>query len=154
MLASRSEEARGEWEPYQSHMRVELTGSVAYKFALVAAGRHDATFTLTPKNEWDVCAGALLVAEAGGMVTDPDGRAIRFNNRGYAAARADRLERLAAPADPQHHPRRSARRWSSQRGGALGSPRKRTSASSAAGVANIATTRRAGVPVVGDATDT
>ena len=28
-----------------------------------------------------LCAGALLVAEAGGMVTDPDGRAIRFNNR-------------------------------------------------------------------------
>jgi myo-inositol-1(or 4)-monophosphatase len=80
VLASRSEEARGEWDPYQSLMRVELTGSVAYKFALVAAGRHDSTFTLTPKNEWDVCAGALLVAEAGGMVTDPDGRAIRFNN--------------------------------------------------------------------------
>jgi myo-inositol-1(or 4)-monophosphatase len=81
VLASRSEEARGEWEPYRSRMRVELSGSVAYKFALVAAGRHDATFTLTPKNEWDVCAGALLVSEAGGMVTDPDGRAIRFNNR-------------------------------------------------------------------------
>jgi len=81
VLASRSEEARGEWDPYQSLMKVELTGSVAYKFALVASGRHDATFTLTPKNEWDVCAGALLVAEAGGMVTDPDGRAIRFNNR-------------------------------------------------------------------------
>ncbi len=81
VLASRSEEARGEWDAYQSLMKVELTGSVAYKFALVASGRHDATFTLTPKNEWDVCAGALLVAEAGGMVTDPDGRAIRFNNR-------------------------------------------------------------------------
>ncbi len=81
VLASRSEEARGEWDPYQSLMKVELTGSVAYKFGLVASGRHDATFTLTPKNEWDVCAGALLVAEAGGMVTDPVGRAIRFNNR-------------------------------------------------------------------------
>jgi myo-inositol-1(or 4)-monophosphatase len=80
VLASRSEEARGEWEAYRDKMHVELTGSVAYKFALVAAGRFDATFTLTPKNEWDVCAGALLVAEAGGMVTDPDGRAIRFNN--------------------------------------------------------------------------
>lgn len=80
VLASRSEEARGEWDPYRSHMRVELTGSVAYKFGLVAAGRHDATFTLTPKNEWDVCAGALLVAEAGGMVTDSEGRAVRFNN--------------------------------------------------------------------------
>ena len=81
VLASRSEEARGEWEPYRSRMRVELSGSVAYKFALVASGRHDATFTLTPKNEWDVCAGTLLVTEAGGMVTDPDGRALRFNNR-------------------------------------------------------------------------
>ncbi len=80
VLASRSEEARGEWDPYREKMHVELTGSVAYKFALVASGRFDATFTLTPKNEWDVCAGSLLVAEAGGMVTDPDGRAIRFNN--------------------------------------------------------------------------
>jgi len=80
VLASRSEEARGEWDAYQEKMHVELTGSVAYKFALVASGRFDATFTLTPKNEWDVCAGSLLVAEAGGMVTDPDGRAIRFNN--------------------------------------------------------------------------
>jgi myo-inositol-1(or 4)-monophosphatase len=80
VLASRSEEARGEWDAYQEKMHVELTGSVAYKFALVASGRFDATFTLTPKNEWDVCAGSLIVAEAGGMVTDPDGRAIRFNN--------------------------------------------------------------------------
>jgi len=80
VLASRSEDARGEWDPYRSKMKVNLTGSVAYKFGLVAAGRHDATFTLTPKNEWDICAGSLLVAEAGGMVTDPDGRAIRFNN--------------------------------------------------------------------------
>jgi myo-inositol-1(or 4)-monophosphatase len=81
VLASRSEEARGEWDAYRPLMKVELTGSVAYKFALVASGRHDATFTLTPKNEWDVCAGTLLVTEAGGMVTEPGGRALRFNNR-------------------------------------------------------------------------
>jgi myo-inositol-1(or 4)-monophosphatase len=36
VLASRSEEARGEWDPYQPLMKVELTGSVAYKFALGA----------------------------------------------------------------------------------------------------------------------
>jgi myo-inositol-1(or 4)-monophosphatase len=80
VLASRSEEERGEWDHYQALMKVELTGSVAYKFALVAAGRHDATFTLTPKNEWDICAGTLLVTEAGGMVTEPGGRKLRFNN--------------------------------------------------------------------------
>jgi len=81
ILASRSEEERGEWGAYQPLMKVELTGSVAYKFARVAAGHGDGTFTLTPKNEWDVCAGTLLVTEAGGMVTEPGGRKIRFNNR-------------------------------------------------------------------------
>ena len=40
-------------------------GSVAYKLGLVAAGLADITFTLTPKNEWDVAAGAALVRKRG-----------------------------------------------------------------------------------------
>ena len=36
-------------------------GSVAYKLGLVAAGLVDATWTLTPKHEWDVAAGVALV---------------------------------------------------------------------------------------------
>jgi myo-inositol-1(or 4)-monophosphatase len=44
-------------------------GSVAYKLALVAAGKADVTFTLTPKNEWDVVAGAVLVQSSGGFVS-------------------------------------------------------------------------------------
>ncbi len=44
-------------------------GSVAYKLALVSAGLADITFTLTPKNEWDVMAGAALVRSAGGFVS-------------------------------------------------------------------------------------
>jgi myo-inositol-1(or 4)-monophosphatase len=79
VLASRSEDARGEWEAYKPHVRVELTGSVAFKLARLAAGDGDATFSLTPKNEWDICAGTLLVTEAGGRVTDRDGRPLRFN---------------------------------------------------------------------------
>ena len=55
-----------------------LTGSVAYKLASSSTGDGDATFTLTPKNEWDICAGTLLVEEAGGRVTDLDGRAARL----------------------------------------------------------------------------
>jgi myo-inositol-1(or 4)-monophosphatase len=81
VLASRSEDKRGEWDPYKSLLRVRLTGSVAYKFALIAAGEADATFSLTPKNEWDICAGTLLVEEAGGVVTDRYGRPLTFNNR-------------------------------------------------------------------------
>ena len=56
-----------------------LTGSVAYKLAELSAGHGDATFTLTPKNEWDICAGSLLVEEAGGRVTGLDGKPLVFN---------------------------------------------------------------------------
>ncbi len=79
ILASRTEDARGEWEAYKRRLRVFLTGSVAYKLALIAAGRGDATFSLSPKNEWDVCAGVALVLAAGGRVTDCRGRPLVFN---------------------------------------------------------------------------
>lgn len=79
VLASRSEDKRGEWDEFRSDMRVELTGSVAYKLALIAAGKADATFSLTPKNEWDVCAGAAMILEAGGRMTDRYGNPLRFN---------------------------------------------------------------------------
>ena len=79
VMASRSEDKRGEWEPFKDRVHVQLTGSVAFKLAELAAGIGDATFTLTPKNEWDICAGALLVEEAGGRVTGLDGRPLVFN---------------------------------------------------------------------------
>ena len=80
-LASRSESSRGEWDAYKDTLHVDLTGSVAYKLALIAAGQGDATFSLTPKNEWDVCAGAALITEAGGRITDCYGKPLRFNQR-------------------------------------------------------------------------
>ncbi len=80
MLASRSEDTRGEWDPYKALMRVELTGSVAYKLALIAAGRADGTFSLTPKHEWDICGGAALILEGGGRITNCHGAPLRFNS--------------------------------------------------------------------------
>jgi len=79
ILASRSEDKRGEWDAFKARLRVELTGSVAFKLALIAAGRGDATFSLTPKHEWDICAGAALIQEGGGRITDCFGQALRFN---------------------------------------------------------------------------
>jgi len=79
MLASRSETKRGEWTEFEAELSVEVTGSVAFKLALIAAGRGDATFSLTPKNEWDICAGAALIAGAGGRITDRHGDLLRFN---------------------------------------------------------------------------
>jgi myo-inositol-1(or 4)-monophosphatase len=70
ILASRSEVKRGEWKPFENgSYKVQAMGSVAYKLALVSAGLADITFTLTPKNEWDVAAGAALVKSAGGFVS-------------------------------------------------------------------------------------
>lgn len=79
VLASRSESRRGEWQAYAGKLVVRPTGSVAYKLALVAAGRADATFTRSPKSEWDVASGAALILEAGGRMTDIDGAELHFN---------------------------------------------------------------------------
>jgi myo-inositol-1(or 4)-monophosphatase len=81
VLASRSETARGEWQGFGGMLKVSPTGSVAYKLAMVAAGKADATFTRSPKSEWDIASGAALVIEAGGTITDIKGREIRFNQR-------------------------------------------------------------------------
>src|SRR6202051_2642660 len=70
VLASRSEVKRGEWKAFENAaFKIRPMGSVAYKLALVSAGLADITFTLTPKNEWDVVAGAALVQSAGGFVS-------------------------------------------------------------------------------------
>ena len=74
--------------------------SIIYRMALVASGRADATFATKPKWEWDIAAGALLVSEAGGIVTDPCGFPLKFNSReakvpGYVAA-APKLHHILA----------------------------------------------------------
>ena len=79
IAASRSENERGEWERFRGRFGIELRGSVAYKLALIADGRADATFTLTPKNEWDVCSSVCIIQRAGGRVTRLDGTPIVFN---------------------------------------------------------------------------
>lgn len=94
ILASRSEVKRGEWARFDdAPFDVEPMGSVAYKLGLVAAGLADATWTLVPKHEWDVAAGAALVRAAGGVYWSPDGSVPRFN-----AARPKLTGLLAAPA--------------------------------------------------------
>jgi myo-inositol-1(or 4)-monophosphatase len=79
MLASRSEIAAGEFDPFHGGWRIEPVGSTAYKLARIAAGSADAYLSRGPKSEWDICAGVLLVAEAGGRVTDLSNREPRFN---------------------------------------------------------------------------
>lgn len=77
--ASRSEIKRGEFAPFEGHVQLKVVGSIAYKLARVAAGQADATWSRGPKNEWDICAGALLVEEAGGRCVNLDGQSFTFN---------------------------------------------------------------------------
>lgn len=79
ILASRSETKRGEWRDFAPLFRIRPTGSIAYKLSLLASGEADASFTLVPKNEWDICAGTIIVEEAGGMVTSLTGQPVMFN---------------------------------------------------------------------------
>lgn len=81
-LASRSEMKRGEWKKFENGpLQITAMGSVAYKLARVAAGLADITFTLTPKNEWDIAAGAALVLSGGGFVATLEHTPLRANNR-------------------------------------------------------------------------
>ena len=63
------------WPPWT----VARRNALAYRLALVAAGRFDATISPTPKREWDIAAGALIAEEAGAAVTDAAGVPLRFN---------------------------------------------------------------------------
>ena len=52
--------------------------TMVYEAVLVAAGKFDAA-VFTKRTPWDAAAGALLVTEAGGVVTDVDGSEQRYD---------------------------------------------------------------------------
>lgn len=53
--------------------------SVALRLALTASGQADGLVAVRPKNDWDLAAGHLLVAEAGGRISGPDGATPRYD---------------------------------------------------------------------------
>ena len=54
-------------------------GSLALKLCLVAAGRYDGYLTWRRSHDWDIAAAALILSEAGALLTDPGGQPIRLN---------------------------------------------------------------------------
>ncbi|GAB2673372.1 inositol monophosphatase family protein [Paenibacillus thermoaerophilus] len=64
---------------------IRTIGSAALHLAYVSAGRLSGFWELG-LNAWDVAAGALLVQEAGGRVTDTAGRPYRLTTRHIAAS--------------------------------------------------------------------
>jgi len=110
VLASRSEVKRGEWNAFENlSFQVRAMGSVAYKLALISAGLADITFTLTPKNEWDVVAGAALVLSAGGFISTLEKTPLLVNRRdpllsGLLASGPCLRDPLLALAEPYLRP--------------------------------------------------
>ena len=86
-----------QWDEPWPDMRFEKRNAIAYRMALVAAGAFDAAIALTPKWDWDVAAGDLIVHEAGGKVTDHHGRPWLFN-------RADPRQSSLICSAPGLHP--------------------------------------------------
>jgi myo-inositol-1(or 4)-monophosphatase len=64
---------------------VAKPNSIALRMAMIAAGEADLVATLRWGYEWDIAAAALIVEEAGGVVTDAFGQAIRFNSESAQA---------------------------------------------------------------------
>ncbi|EPX79700.1 3'(2'),5'-bisphosphate nucleotidase CysQ [Salipiger mucosus] len=79
VLATRPALAPEHWRGEVPALKRSHRPSIAYRMGLVAEGRYDAMLTLRPSWEWDIAAGALIVAEAGGLATDRAGQPIRFN---------------------------------------------------------------------------
>lgn len=80
MIASRTEISREKFAAHQGWFKeLRPVGSIAWKLACVAAGEADLNVSLAPKNEWDVCAGDVLVREAGGVYVDFGGAARAYN---------------------------------------------------------------------------
>jgi len=80
----------------QTAIEVRVLGAAALHLAYVAAGRI-AGFWEPGLNPWDIAAGALLVQEAGGRITDMQGRPFHVDCRDVLASNGrihDELLRL------------------------------------------------------------
>lgn len=59
--------------------RVDKPNALALRLAMLAAGEADAVFQTKIVREFDIAAAVLIAAEAGALVTDTRGEALRFN---------------------------------------------------------------------------
>jgi len=60
-------------------MTCRVVNSMAYRMALVASDKADATVAFTPKSDWDLAAAQLIATEAGGLVTNLYGKVPSFD---------------------------------------------------------------------------
>lgn len=79
--------------------RVGYVPSLAYRIAMVADGRIDATFIKPNAHDWDLAAADLVLGEAGGAIRDGEGRPLHLggadpSHDALAAGSGALLERM------------------------------------------------------------
>lgn len=78
-----------EWAALTRRIRSpRCVGAAALDLCYVACGRYDAHWELD-LDLWDVAAGSLIVAEAGGLVTDVQGKPFNLQRRSILASNLD-----------------------------------------------------------------
>ena len=81
VLIGRGEQRSDDIPPLPPEAKTRGVGSVAYRLALVAAGRGDVVLTASGRSEWDVAAGIALCKAAGLRASDIFGEPIEFNKQ-------------------------------------------------------------------------
>jgi myo-inositol-1(or 4)-monophosphatase len=79
LLASRRTFEHRDWLKSAEGASFHHINSIAYRMALVAAGRYSATITLSQKSDWDIAAADLILREAGGIATTSGGASFTYN---------------------------------------------------------------------------
>ena len=94
--------------------RVERIPSLALRLVRVADGSIDAGLVSSDSRDWDLAAADLILAEAGGEVTDLEGRPLRYNRpdpiHGELLASSRRLHPALIGAMTAHRRRAAAGR--------------------------------------------
>jgi myo-inositol-1(or 4)-monophosphatase len=69
-----------ETSPYNFRL-VPRTPSLALRIADVATGKHDLAIAARDSRDWDIAAADIILAEAGGLLTELEGEALTYNRR-------------------------------------------------------------------------
>jgi myo-inositol-1(or 4)-monophosphatase len=79
MIVARDVIEHPAWPAPWPAMELGKRASIAYRMALVANATYDGMMALSSKHEWDTASGALIVEEAGGMVSGHTGARLAYN---------------------------------------------------------------------------
>lgn len=79
LLASSGEMKKRRWPNEMPAARFTTIGSLAYKLALVAAGRFDGLVSLRSSHDWDLAAAVLIMQEASCPLGDASGNCLSLN---------------------------------------------------------------------------